>query len=109
MSRIIAQTPATIEEIELLLTKSSLVLVTIYRILQKKEKTKITEIYEEMKKYYGTGCLMTIARVVRDLSIHNFITLEKTYKFPFTIWIKLTEKGRKIAEKLLEVEKLLGE
>jgi len=34
---------------------------------------------------------------------------ETTKKFPYTVYIELTEKGKKIAEKLVEIETVLKE
>ena len=55
------------------------------------------------------AAIKTIYSTLRVLMKLNLIEEISSDKFPFTVKIRLSDKGRKIAEHLVEIEKILGE
>ena len=66
------------------------------------EKMYITEL--QQKARVSRSAVYT---AIRKLMERNLIVVEEMDRFPFQRFIKLTDRGKRIAELLVEIEKLL--
>ena len=72
-------------------------------LLKQKDKMYVTE----LKKEIGKGSMSTLNTRILELKNQGLIKDEQESKFGGRRYIWLTEKGKKIARYLLEIEKLL--
>ena len=74
----------------------------ILAYLNKKGEASRTDLRQNIDAAIKT--IYSTLRVLMKLSLIEEISLER---FPFTVKIRLTEKGQSIAEHLVEIEKIL--
>ncbi len=78
--------------------------ILILRHLLSIKESTFTDLRENVK-----GSLSTVNNIVIELDRLGLVNDVLLNTYPRTRMISLTEKGRKVAEKLLEIEKILNE
>ena len=85
-----------------LFTDEALVLLTIYNTVLSRTNISKWDVALECYKH-GLGSFVKVYRKMKRLEKEGLISLLPEGKFPFRHFIRLTEKGRRIAHKLSEI------
>jgi len=75
----------------------------ILALLHKKERASRTDLRQQIQ-----ASIDAIYNAVPKLKDLGLINEESREKFPFTVEISLTQKGRRVAELVVDIEKMLG-
>lgn len=85
------------------LQKSGVMEILLY--LKKNSKASRSDLRDNIDVVLTTLYKTSLPTLKEACLIHE----ETTKKFPYSVYIGLTEKGRRIAEKLVEIEAILEE
>jgi len=94
-------------EKSLLFTDEALILLIIYSTILSRNNISKWDVALECYKY-NLGSFVKVYRKMKKLEEGGLISLHPEGKFPFRHFVRLTEKGRRIAHKLHEIASELG-
>ena len=91
------------ELVKALLRNAGITLVSLY-LLESRGETDVPvrAVWEVNRKVFGTSSVEAVLSSVRKLAKLGLIEYEKAREFPFSYRIRLTERGRSLAERLSE-------
>jgi len=95
--------------IKALLRNAGITLVSLY-LLERSGETNVPvrAVWEVNKKVFRTSSIEAVLNSIRKLTKLGLIEYEKMREFPFSYRIRLTERGKSLAERLHEFIDSLG-